>query len=269
MLGGCVLLGGCAASPHSGRAQLTAPAPVSAAYSEMKMQMTLVTMPDGSAGVGQTASDAPVTFEQRVARIGMELARVAYELHPELRDRVEKFEFIIADKSEAGTVSTSYGRIVILRPVSSLAPADAALAFVVAREMAHVIANHHGENTATSLVVSGLAYILFPVAGLAKALSSAFPSGAVAAGASSTVTANTSATAASLVGSRVLVLSYQPKQQEEADALALVLLGRLGYGAPAVAAGFAKVDLKSQTNEWAAALQASLDRLASVGYELD
>ena len=265
----CAVLGGCAASPHDGRARMAAPAPVSAVYSEMNMQLTLVTMRDGTVEESGTAGDAPDAFEQRVARVGAKLAEAAFQLYPELRDRVESFEFVIADKAEPGTVSTSFGRAVILRPVSALAPTEAALAFILAREMGHVIADHHAENTAASLAVSGLAYILFPFAGLAKVVGSVFVPGGAAAGASSSIAANASATAASLVGTRIVVFSYRPKQQKEADAIALKLLGRLAYGAAAVVAAFAPVDLKTQANDWLSALEVSVDRLAADNFPFD
>ena len=265
VLGGCAVLYGCATSPHGGRAQLAVPGPVASVYSEFNMQLTLVAMRAGPA-----AGDAPDAFDQRMARVGPELAAAAFRLFPELRTRIDRFEFVIVDKAEAGTVSNASGRVVILRPVSSLAPADAALAFILARELGHVIANHHAEDTAASLAISGLAYVLFPVAGIAKLLGSLFvPGGAAAAGATPSIAANASATAASLVGSRVVVLSYRSRQLEEADAIALTLLGGLGYAAAAVAAAFAPVDLKSQTNAWTAELQASLGRLAPDNDRLD
>lgn len=261
----CVILGGCAAAPHDGRARLTAPTPMSAVYSEMNMQLRLVTIADVPNRCTEPGCSAPDGFDQRVARIGPELAKSAYQLYPDLGSRVKNFEFIIADKSEPGTVSNSSGRIVILRPVNSLAPTDAAFAFIAAREIGHVVAKHHEENTATSLIVSGLAQILAPVANLARAFTNFFLPGTATVSASATVLANVSVTATSFVGSRVLVTAYKPMQRDEADAIAMKLLARLGYDAPTVAAAFASVDLKSPATDWTSDLRVSVQRLSAQG----
>ena len=258
LAGGAVLVG-CAAPTYGGRPQLTVPSPMSTAYSEINMQLRLVTMADAPAEAGGSGRDE---FDRRVARIGSDLAKTAFELYPDLRDRIDGFEFIIADKSEPGTVSTSQGRIVILRPVSSLAPNNAALAFIIGREMGHVLANHHDENTATAIAVSGVAYVLFPLAGIAKAISALFLPGTAAVISPGSMVANASATATSFVGSRVLMRSYRPKQREEADMIAMKLLVRLGYDAKAQAAGFAAVDFdKAPVTDWTTDLRASLERM--------
>ena len=259
----CGFLAGCAASPESDRAPLDPLASVSAVYSEVNMKLTLVTMRDRAAERYSATAKFQDSFEQRVARIGAKLAQAAFDVYPELRGELKGFEFIIADKAEPGTVSTSLGRVVILRPVSELAPTDAALAFILAREMGHVIANHHTTDVAVALAISGAAYILAPFAGQAKAVASLLIPGGASAGAASSVAVSASNTAVSWAGSKVAVLSYKPEQQEEADVIALKLLERLSYGATDVTAGFAPVNLKAQKNDWVAALDVSVSRLAA------
>lgn len=258
----CALLGGCAAAPEHGRTQLTAPAPVSAVYSEMNMQLTLVTTAGASLRCPQPGCSSPETLDQRVAWLGPELAQAAYKLFPDLGDRIKRFEFIVADKFEPGTLSTSTGRIIVLRPVSSLSPNDVTLAFMMGRELGHVIAKHHEENTAVSLIVSGLVQLIVPVANIARVFTNVFLTSTAGTSALANFAAGASLTATSFVGSRLVVTSYRPVQRDEADAIALRLLAHLGFEAPAVAAAFASVNLKSPATDWTSGLRASVERLS-------
>jgi hypothetical protein len=253
-------LAGCTPSPYTGRSQLVAPGPVSIAYSKFNMGFSLVTVRTGAA-----SPDARDAFDQRVARIGAELAEAAFGQHPLLRRRFERFEFIIAEKDEMGTVSSSSGRVALLRPVSSLAREDAALAFIIAREMAHVIADHHGENTGVSLIVSGIALLLLPVTGVANAIGALFaPAGtAAAASSASPLAANVATSAASFVGTQVVVYSYRSAQVEEADAIALQLLAPRCHSPGSIAEAFAGATFPAQPNQWVATLQGSIRRLSA------
>lgn len=262
VLWACAALSGCATSPHDGVSQSLVPAPLSAVYSDVNMQLKLVAIADDRNRCTGPGWSAPGSIEERVARIGPDLATAAFQLYPELSARVERFDFIIADKAEPGTVSNSSGRIVILRPVDGLAPTDAALAFVVAREIGHVVAMHHDENTATSLIVSGLAQIFLPVANVARIITKLFLSGSVV-GSSATAAAGASVTATSFMGTQVVITAYRPKQRDESDQIALNLLTRLGHDAKSVAAAFAKVDRNSPATEWTSHLWASVDRLSA------
>lgn len=258
------LLCGCATPQPDGRLSLSLPPEMTAVYSEVNMQLALVTRADAPNPCTRPACDTRNGVDQRVARIGPDVARAAYRLYPDIGARVRNFEFVIADKSEPGTVSTSSGRIIVLRPVGSLAPDDAALAFILAREVGHVVANHHEENITTTLIVSGVVHALAPVANLARAFSNFFLAGAATTtGASATVTGNAAVSATSFVGSRVLITTYGPRQRDEADLIAMSLLAQLGYDAQAVTAAFAAADLKSPGTEWTAGLRASVDRLAA------
>jgi len=247
---------------RDGHPQPMVPAPLSAVYSDVNLELKLIAIADDLNRCTGPGWSAAGNIEERVARIGPSLAAAAFRLDSDLRERVERFEFVIADKSEPGTASNSTGRIVIMRPVDALAPNDAALAFVIAREMGHVVAMHHDENVVTSLIVSGLAQIFLPVASVARIIGKLFLSGTAAA---STATASASVTATSFLGSQAVITAYRPKQREEADAVAMKLLAVLGYDAPAVAAAFAKVDRKSSETEWTSHLWASVDGLSAPG----
>jgi hypothetical protein len=255
------LLGGCAAAPEYGRTQLAAPAPVSAVYSEMNLQLALVTTPGASLRCPGPDCAVPETFEQRVAWIGPELAKTAYELFPDLAQRVGGFEFVVADKAEPGTLSSSTGRIIVLKPAGSLAPNDVALAYIVGRELGHVIAQHHEENTAVSLIVSGLVQVLLPAANVARIFTNAFLAGTAGASALANFAAGASLTATSFFGSRLVMKSYRPVQRDEADAIAQKLLAHLGFEPPAVSAAFASVNLSSPATDWVSDLRVSVERL--------
>lgn len=256
-------LGGCATPPGDGLTQSLVPAPLSAVYSDVNMQLKLVTIPDELNRCTGTGWSAPGGIEERVARLGPALAEATFRLYPETRGRIERFDFLIADKAEPGTLSNSSGRIVILRPVDALAPNDPALAFVMAREIGHVVAMHHDENTAASLIVSGLAQIFLPAANVARLISRIFLSGTAAASASASAAASASVTATSFLGSQAVVTAYQPKQRDESDAVAMNLVAQLGYDAPAVAVAFAHVKRKPGATEWTSQLWASVDRLSA------
>lgn len=264
---GCALVGGCATLPQDVRLPLTLPPGMTAVYSEVNVQLMLVTRPDAPNRCSGPACSQWDDIEQRIARIGPDLAKAAYRLYPDIGKRVRNFEFIVADKSEPGTVSTSSGRIIVLRPVGSIAPGDAALAFVLAREIGHIVANHHEENVAATLLVSGLVHLLAPVANLPRALGNLFVAGGATTttttGASATVAANAAVSATSFMGSRVLITSYKPRQREEADLIAIALLAQLGYDAPSVLAAIAREELRSPETEWMSGLRASLEQLST------
>jgi predicted Zn-dependent protease len=100
---------------------------------------------------------------------------------------------------------------------------DAVLAFVLAREMCHVIAGHHDENVAASILVAVAAQILFP----ALNIGGLFAGGAAAAGSAAGATALTSG--ASFLGSRALRATYRPTQVREAEVMSLKLLNAAGW----------------------------------------
>ena len=250
LLVACTVLGGCVSSAHQDRAQLVAPTALSEVYSHTGMKLMLATMSDGQDGCSESECVKRAEFDQRVAHTGARLADAAYQAYPGLAKRIPAFDFSVLDKAEPGTASTAGGHIVVLRPVSSIALADEALSFVIAREIGHVVSQHHEENTATSLFISVLTSVLAPAVNVAKLL-------AVAVSGTRAV-ASASVTAASFASSRVLIESYRPKQREEADVIAMRLLAPFGYDAPAVAAGFALADPQSPPTKWMRELQASV-----------
>jgi Zn-dependent protease with chaperone function len=229
----------CATSPE-GRSKLTAPGGLqglSAVYSEFDMHLQLVTTLNAPA-CAESECVADRAFEQRILLLGKRLADVAYRQHPQLRLRFPRFEFIIADKLDAGAASSAGGTVVIYRGVRQLQFDDAALGFVLAREMGHIISEHHDENVTTNILVAIAAQILLPVLNVAR--------GAVAAVSSSAGAATAIAsTAASFAGARVLRASSRPTQVREAESLAMKLV---------MADGWSSVEISNQLSRLRAAL---------------
>ena len=221
----------CATSPE-GRTQLVAPAPLqgfSAVYSEFDMHLQLVTATDApSCREAECVADR--AFDQRILALGRRLADTAFRQHPDLNLRFPRFEFVVADKVDPGAASSAAGTVVIYRGVRRLELDDAALAFVLAREMSHIIGGHHDENVTTSILVAVAAQILFPVLNIGAL----FSGGAATTAAASTAVSSTMATtavasAASFAGSRALRASDRPQQVREAEAIAMKLLAVAGW----------------------------------------
>jgi len=264
----CSLLGACSTSPY-GRAQLTAPQPLSAVYSEVNMRLHLVTSADAAYPCVESECEASKAFQLRVARLGERLANKAFELYPDLYQRIGRFEFVIPDKSEFGTTSNASGTVAIFSGIRVLELSDPALAFILAREMGHVIGRHHQENTATRIIVAVLAQVLLPVSaifhtiGLLPAASSAAAASATGASATAGATMATT-TAASFLGSRVVIASYWRQQRIEADTLALTLIARLGFNPQDTADAMALAELRLDDGSWARDLRASSAHVAQI-----
>ena len=225
------VLTACATSPE-GRTQLQPPAALrgfSAVYSEFDMHLQLV-IAANAASCRDEECAADRAFDQRILALGQRLADVAYRQHADLFLRFPRFEFIVADKADAGAASSAGGTVVIYRGVRRLDLDDAALAFVLAREMSHVIAGHHDENVATSILVAVAAQILLPVLNIARGAAAVFSSSAAATtAAGSALTATAVASAASFAGSRALRASERPQQVREAETMAMKLLDVAGW----------------------------------------
>jgi len=115
---------------------------ISAAYSNVDMQMGLITQKNAQACV-EDECIAREQFDTRVLALGERLAHAAYAVYPDLKKRVPSFEFKVVNKIAAATTSTANGRVIVFRGLQQLALGDEALSYVLAREMGHVIGQHH------------------------------------------------------------------------------------------------------------------------------
>lgn len=254
MMAACALFAGCTVNPNVERDMMTAPTNLSDAYTQVHLRLKLAVARELDQPCDRSGCMESAQFDERVTRIGANLAATAYQQYPDLARRVPAFDFSVMDKSEPGTGSTAGGVIVVLRPVTAIAQTDEALSFVLAREIGHVVAQHHEENTATSLMVSLLAAVIAPVAQVVKMLATVY-SGAT------TIAASASVTAASFASSKALIASYRPRQLDEADRIALKLLASSGLETTNLALGFAQAALQSEGDQWIADLRRSVDAL--------
>ena len=264
------VLAGCTASP-TGRTQILAPTPLqgfSAVYSEFDLRVQLVVAANAPP-CSESECAADRAFDQRILVLGKRLADVAFRQHADLYLRFPRFEFIIADKADPAAGSSAGGTVVLYRGLRRLDLDDAALAFVLAREMSHVIAGHHDENVATSVLVAVAAQVLLPVLNVAKGAIAAF--GGNAAGtaattaAASAVTTTAVASAASFAGSRALRASFRPQQVREAETMALELLAAAGWDAREVSLQLQGLRAPLPDDvDWLVELRESIQRVAGL-----
>ena len=187
----------------------------SAVHSEFDMRMSLLLSADGR-DCGDNDCDSTYHFEQRVHRIGEALSQATFAKYPELSKRFENFEFIVADKYDTGAKSSGAGTIVILRGVERLGFDDPSLAFIMAREMSHVVAGHYESNMLTSIAISIVVQLVMPVFNFAR--------GAAAVASSSPAVSTLAGSAASMAGNSALRANLRPGQLREAEEMGMEIL---------------------------------------------
>lgn len=256
----------CATSPE-GRPQLMAPAPLqgfSAVYSEFDMHLQLVTAADSPA-CPELDCIADRAFDQRILALGRRLADIAFRQHADLYLRFPRFEFIVADKAEPGAASSAGGTVILYRGLQRMNLDDAVLAFILAREMSHVIAGHHDENVAASILVAVAAQILFPVLNIGGLFAGGAASAAAGSAAGSAVGATAVTSAASFLGSRALRASYRPLQAREAEVMAMKLLVASGWDGLEVSEKLETLRPSlSEETSWTRELRESAQSIASM-----
>ncbi|MDD5299906.1 MAG: AMIN domain-containing protein [Gallionella sp.] len=257
-------LAACASSPN-GRMQMAAPTSVSAVYSEMDMHLSLVTEANTGAPCAGAECELDRAFDQKILRLGTSLAQSAFATYPDLTRQFGKFEFIIAEKSNPGSVSSAAGTVVIFRGVQKLNLGDETLAFLIAREMGHVIGRHHEENSATSILFSVLASVLMPMSNLISGSSAAMAQTASTSSAASTAAAS----AASFIGSKITISSHKIEQLREADAIAMNLLERLGWNRNDIAGALVASTRIMGDDSWSKDLRASAEREMTLAQQMN
>jgi hypothetical protein len=236
-------MGGCAATQDSGRERLLVPSEVGSVYSEVELQANLALIADSNCRGKEC--DAAVVFRSRVERLGKRLGAAAGALAVDSGLAVPRFGIAVPGKGDIGTLSSASGNIVVFDGVRTLELSDPALAFLIAREMGHVIAKHHEENTATGLAVSVAVAILFPVTGLLQGVEAAYTASTLA------------TTATSFAGARIVRNFYEDEQQREADSLAMLILARAGWAPHDVAFALYGASPRLAGDGWLAELRGS------------
>lgn len=241
-----LLVGGCVATTGSGRTQIVAPQPVSAFYSEANLQRSVLL---AGSPVCQEACASAAAFGRHVARIGRRLAAAA---DPEAVQPGLRFDVRVLENADIGAASSAAGNVVLFGGLRPLDLDEPALAFIVAREMGHVLSRHHEEDSATSLIFSIIGSLVLPVGNLLR-------------GAAAVVTAsegvNVATTAASVAGAAAYKASYRTDQLREADLVALQLMTTAGWRVEEVAQALAAAAARLNDAGWSGELLASKARL--------
>lgn len=232
------------------------PTPVSEVYSEVDLQMKLAT---ASAPTDEMTADLCLQFEYRrhVRGLAEGLVATAHRLYPDLAEREVNFRFEVASSADAGVLSSAGGGIVVLQGTQASLP-DPVLAYILAREMGHVIARHHDENSAATVMFSVLTQVLFPAAALVKGLAAVLPSTAVGTAAT--------ATAVSYFGATALKTTYRDEHLREAELIAFRLMAESGWDLYEVAEVSRGLDVRKGNEGWLQELRGSLQALDHVAY---
>ena len=244
LLLGLALLAGCATHPITGRDQILALPSVQAAYSDVGFALSTgaqrITGPR-SCWQGCSSDEAPAAFTGRIESIALQLEASARDLSPELFERIERFRIEVSPSLGIGTGSSAGGRIALGTGLIELEPSDTVLAFLIAREMAHVIARHEEENSGASMTFSALGFLLPGINVVAKFIASA-------------------------VGSGALKSSWAAQQRQEADEIAIALLERGSISAHGVALELASGLIRARVpeDEWGVRYIESMQRVALI-----
>ncbi|MCX7165849.1 MAG: hypothetical protein NTV11_06195 [Rhodocyclales bacterium] len=237
------LLSACASTTPGGRSQLAAPEPISSLYSSLDLRLTLASLATVATSCAGIQCQVDKGFERQVVRLGTRLAEAAYESYPELRERIPEFSFVVAEKAEGGSSSEASGTIVIYRGVRKAALDEEALAWLIAREMGRVIARHHDEKSAATILSSLVAQVLLAPANLARGMAFIVSSTATAFGQEFVATGNI------------------PAQRKEADVIALDLLSRQGWSDTEIADSLLDYSHRLDRNSWSEEVRSTVQRL--------
>jgi len=239
------LLPGCSTHPITGRDQIIALPAVQAAHADLGYAFAagvqrIVAPPACEQDCGGKIQTL-ASFTSRAEAIGARLEASARDLAPDLFGRIERFQIEVDDGIGVATGSSAGGRVVLGAGLVGLEPADSVIAFLIAREMAHVIARHAEENSGSSIVFSALGMLLPGINFIARFI-------------------------ASSLGSSALTGSWAAQQQREADEIAITLLDRTGLSVRSVALGLEGGINRARLpeDEWGARYLGSAQRVAAI-----
>lgn len=245
ILGGVVVfLSGCTTNPITGRGQMVdvpaAQVHAEAGYALSKSAKRIAETEARIAGCNAACQAQQQRFGERVDKIGKTLEAAARDMSPESIERIGAFVIDVDPELGVSTASSAGGRIALGAGLARLEPNDDVIAFLIAREMAHVIARHDEEDSGARMFFSAVTALL-PIALVARLV-------------------------ASMVGSGAMMGSWAGEQRREADEIAVAMLVRTGrtvYGVGRSLANGLKTD-RMPADEWAIRYKESAERVASV-----
>lgn len=243
----CLGIAGCATVSTESRSRVV-DMPLAATHADITF--TITTGPRHSEGcddsVGCLAGpdrDATTRFALQVRRVTGVLQEGIQRLYPDLVERVPgmvagRFDVYVVGGDEPGSASSADGRIALNAGLGASQPYDDWMAFVIAREMAHVIARHHEENSSAGIATSVIMNILIPGSSLLKSLMSAG-------------------------GSAIAAKSQRDVQSMEADAIAQALLEAAGYRLRNIYLTLLIEPVLLNDGQWSRSFRDSADRLVA------
>lgn len=234
---------------------------ISSFYSDMDMRLRLAVKADEKACSASTCAEN-LAFDARVQLIGESLAKSAYIIYPDLKKTTPQFSFDVVDKKVLGSASNASGKVVLFRSIQHLDLDDTATAFIIGREMGHVIAHHHKSNAKTKLLFTVLTGVLFPAASIISASSAA-----AQATTATTLMTSAASTVTSIVGSEVALSRIKPTQLTEADDIAMALLEYDGLTTTQIAQSLAFIPEKEQSDGWEKDLYLSVHNVNALAGE--
>ena len=186
---------------------------------------------------------AEMLFSAQVRRIAELLQEGAETAFSERTQRIPgsangKFDVFVVDGYAFDATSSASGKIAISSTIGSVLPVDEVVAFIIAREMGHVLAGHHENNAAASIVTSILMNVLIPGSGLVKS-------------------------AVSMGSSLIAASSNRDAQAREADRVAIHLLDAAGYDLQDIAANMGRGGLALDESGWSQRFKVSTAYLAA------
>lgn len=253
--------------PAEARSKLAAPAPISDVYSDADMRLYLATLPTIETPCTDEECELNRAFDHQVQRAGARVAAAAYDMHPDLIHRIKNFEFQVIEKKNPGVTSNASGTIVVMRGTQQIGLNDEALSFMLAREMGHVIAQHHDENTTTRILLSVAAGILFPALNLfgnTAAVAQATSSASATTLSSATLATTAASTATSYLGAKLVLNSLKPEQLSEADQIGLKLMEKTGLSHRDLALALENSAEFHPSNEWSEDFRNSITQVRSL-----
>lgn len=234
---------------------------LSSFYSDMDMRMRLAVKADAKPCNAEACAENQA-FDAKVQLIGESLTKSAYALYPDLKKTTPKFEFVVVDKEVLGSASNASGTIVLFRSIQHLDLGDDATAFIIGREMGHVIAHHHKSNAKTKIFFTVLTAVLFPAASLISASSAA-----AQATTATTLMTSAASTVTSFVGSEVALSRIKPSQLSEADDISMALLEYGGVTTADTAQSLAFIVENENSAGWEKDLSLSIDNVIKLAGE--
>lgn len=219
--------------------------PLAGVQSDLEFSITSASRADmscaeNSACSAESGRGGVRSFAMEVERIAGALQKGALKQYPEpawcsARSVGGCFDVYIVEGDEPGSSSSANGRIALHAALGRWRAYDGVLAFVIAREMGHVIARHHEENSSVSIATSVLLNIFMPVSGLFKSLMS-------------------------IGGARLAATSNRDVQAMEADAIAFNLLEASGFRPKDVARGLLMVPVSLDESSWSKSFRKSSNK---------